>query len=189
MARNDRVVPEIPPVVMLAVPFLLVFIAGLGTGVYSMLQGITPAPAAHTITRIGTIGAPSVSAFAIAFGTVGYLCTTRTLLSYPVIVLIALASGAATIPLSAPLLARLTRTRAAASSLEPEIEGQLATVSRPLTKSAEGEVVFQRDGKQIRHRALHVLENDLPAGHDVVIERIENGVAYVEDWNAVERRL
>ena len=172
-----------------AAPFLIVFIAGLAAAVHSMLQGVTPAAAAHTITRIGMIGAPSVSAFAIVFGAVGYLCTTRTSLSYAVVVVIALASGSATIPLSAPLLARLTRTRAAASSLEAEIEGQLATVSKPLTKSTEGEVVFQRDGKQIRHRALHILESDLPAGHDVVIDRIENGVAYVEDWNAVERRL
>jgi hypothetical protein len=29
----------------------------------------------------------------------------------------------------------------------------------------------------------------LPAGAEVVIDRIEDGVAYVEEWAVVERRL
>lgn len=170
-----------------AFPFLLVFIAGLGAGVYSMLQGVTPAPAARRTTRLGMIGAPSVSAFAIVFGAVGYLCTTRTFLASPIIVSIALACAATTVPVSASLLAKIARTRSRIPELEAE--GHLATVSRPITKSVPGEVVFDRDGREFHNLAVHILETDLATGDDVVIDRIENGIAYVEDWNAVERRL
>jgi hypothetical protein len=172
-----------------AVPFLFVFIAGVGAGVYSMFQGVTPGPSARGTTRFGLISAPSVAAFAIVFGAVGYLCATRTLLSHPAILAIASGSGAATIPLSAPLTAKLARWRKAIFSGEAEIEGQLATVSRPITRTAPGEVVFERDGEKIRNRAVHILDEDLAIGEDVVIDRIENGTAYVEDWHAVERRL
>jgi hypothetical protein len=173
---------------MQTIPFLVVFVAGLGAGVFSMFQGVTPAPSARRTTRLGTIGAPSVSAFAILFGAVGYLCTTRTSLPYPLIVGIALAAGAATIAMSAPLLAKLARIRAGILQ-EPESEGQLATVSQPITRSLPGEVLFERDGREVRNRAIHILGSDLPTGHDVVIDRIENGIAYVEDWSDVERRL
>jgi hypothetical protein len=30
---------------------------------------------------------------------------------------------------------------------------------------------------------------ELPLGTEVVIDRIENGVAYVEEWSVVEQRL
>ena len=172
---------------MLAVPFLLVFTAGLAAAVYTMLHGVTAAPAAGAVTRIGMITAPSVAAFAVVFGAVGYLCVTRTALSYPVIVLIALAGGAATIPLSAPLLAALARNRSALGDIE--IEGQLATVTEPVTDARPGEVRYERDGREFRHRAVNLVGGTLLKGREVVIDRIENDTAYVEDWERVEKRL
>jgi hypothetical protein len=172
---------------MTSVPFLLVFIAGLGVGVYSMLQGVTPATAAGATTRIGMITGPSVALFAVAFGAIGYLCTTRTSLSHPVILMIALAGGAVTIPLSAPLLAKLARSKYA--SAEIEIGGQLAKVVQPITEAAAGEISYVHDGNEFRNRALNLVDGTLERGRDVVIDRIEDGVAYVEAWERVEKRL
>ena len=169
-------------------PFLLVFVAGLGAAVYTMLQGVTPAPSARATTRLGMLTAPSVAAFAIVFGAVGYLCATRTSLSATVTFLISLASAAATIPLSAPLLARVARgTRLASEDLD--IEGQLATVVDPLSDVVPGKVSYRRDGREITQPALNLVSGALTAGRDVVIDRVENGVAYVEEWERVEKRL
>ena len=187
MAGNYRVVPEVSGIVTTAVPFLLVFIAGLGAGVYSMLQGVTPAAAAGVTTRIGTITGPSVAAFAVAFGAIGYLCTTHTSLSHPVVLFIALAGGAATIPLSAPLLAKLAHSNN--SSHDAQIGGQLAKVLQSITETDAGEIVYEHEGNEVRHRALNLVAGTLAPGRDVVIDRIEGGVAYVEAWELVERRL
>lgn len=173
---------------MHAVSFLLVFIAGLGAAVYTMLQGVTPSPAARATTRIGMITAPSVAAFAILFGAAGYLCATRTTLSPLAILIIALAAGSATIPVSAPLLARLARGRAARGE-SADIEGQLAKVVLPLSDVSLGDIEYTRDGQKVTQRALNLVSGALAAGHDVVIDRIENGIAYVEDWESVEKRL
>ncbi len=173
---------------MHAFSFLLVFGAGLGAAVYTMLQGVTAAPAARITTRLGMLTAPSVSAFAVVFGAVGYLCVTRSTLSPTVILLVALASGAATIPLSAPLLARLARGRAQAVE-DLDIEGQLATVVEPLTDVSAGNISYLRDGHEFTQRALNLVSGALAAGRDVVIDRIEDGIAYVEDWESVEKRL
>lgn len=174
---------------MLAVPFLLVFIAGLAAAVYSMLHGVTPAPAAGVTTRIGMNTAPSVAAFAIAFGAIGYLSTTRTMLSYPLVLVIALAGGAATIVVSAPLLTNLARSRKANSADEPEIGGQPATVTFAVSDSIAGEVSYHRDGREHKHPALNIISGTLNPGRDVVIDRISDGVAYVEDWDSVEKQL
>ena len=169
-------------------PFLLVFTAGLTLAVYTMLHGVTAAPTARAVTRIGRISAPSVAAFAIAFGAVGNLCLSHATLSYPLVALLALLGGAATIPLSAPLLARVARNQN-----EPfaagTIEGQLAKVTSPVSQITPGEIAYKQDGKDVRRRALNLLAGTLEVGSDVVIDRIDGDVAYVEDWDSVEKRL
>ena len=187
MAGDDCVVPEVSRLVSPAFPFLLVFIAGLAAGVYSMLQGVTAGATAGPTTRIGMITGPSVAAFAVVFGVVGYLCTTRTTLSHPVILILALAGGAATIPFSAPLLARAARSRN--SPGDPEIGGQLARVVRSITESDSGEITYHSDGGELRQQALNLVPGKLEPGREVVIDRIENGIAYVEAWESVEKRL
>jgi membrane protein implicated in regulation of membrane protease activity len=172
-----------------AFPFLIVFMAGLGAAVYTMLLGVTPSPAARTTTKIGMLTAPSVAAFAVIFGAVGYLCTTRTSLTPILIFVIALVAGVVTIPFSAPLLARLARSRKSSAGEDFDIEGQLATVVTPLSDGSPGDVTYNRDGRQVTQRALNLVPGALAAGHEVVIDRIENGIAYVEAWESVEKRL
>jgi membrane protein implicated in regulation of membrane protease activity len=171
------------------IPFLLVFTVGLGLAVFTMLQGVTAGPTARRTTRIGMLTAPSLAAFGVVFGALGYLCTTHTSLSYVAAFAIAVAGGAATIPVSAPLLARVAKARSGSAPQEEELEGQVAKVLRAVTSSALGEVVYSRDGREFRHPALNLAEGTLESGRDVVIDRVENGTAYVEDWETVEKRL
>lgn len=170
-------------------PFLVVFTAGLAIAVYTMLHGVTAAPTARAVTRIGRISAPSVAIFATAFGAIGYLCISHTAFSYPLVALFALLGGAATIPLSAPLLARVARNREEISGAGSTIEGQLANVISPVSNEIPGEIHYELDGRDIRRPALNLLSGTLAVGSDVVIDRLDGEVAYVEDWNSVEKRL
>lgn len=174
---------------MLAAPFLVVFIAGLAVGVYSMLLGVTASPAAGATTRWGMISAPSVAAFAIAFGAIGYLCASHTGLSDVAIILISFAGGAATVPVSAPLLARAAKHRSTPHPDDVTLEGQPATVVELITDRAPGKIAYERDGESFSHPALNLIEGTLAPGAEVIIDRIEQGVAYVEDWERVEKRL
>jgi hypothetical protein len=174
---------------MLAVPFLVVFITGLGVAVYSMLQGLAPAPGAGPLTRLLMKTAPSTAAFAVLFGAIGYLCTTHTSLTPWVVLLIATAGAAGSLTVSAPILVRLIARMRAEPSGALEIEGQFAVVLSPVSDSAPGEIQFERDGRQFHHPALNLVPGELQPGQEVVIDRIEAGVAYVEDWGSVERRL
>jgi hypothetical protein len=174
---------------MLAVPFLVVFITGLGVAVYSMLQGLTPAPTAGPLTRLLMKTAPSTAAFAILFGAIGYLCTTHTSLNPWMVLLIAAGGAAASFAVSAPILARLIASMRAEPAGAPGVEGQLAVVRKLISDSTPGEIQFERDGRQFHYPALNLVAGELQPGQDVVIDRIEAGVAYVEDWEAVEGRL
>lgn len=189
MAADNRLASQILGALMHAFPFLIVFAAGLGAAVYTMLHGVTPAPAARRMTRVGMITAPSVAAFAVVFGAVGYLCTTHTTMASAAIVVTSLSAGAATIPLSALLLARIAPDRQHELTGTSDIEGQLAKVTRPLSDVSPGDIAYHRDGSEFTHRALNLVAGAIDAGRDVVIDRIENGIAYVEDWDSVEKRL
>jgi hypothetical protein len=70
-----------------------------------------------------------------------------------------------------------------------EIQGQLAIVSRELSLTEIGEISYEQLGEQIHVPARALSERPVPVGADVVIDRIENGVAFVEEWATVEERL
>ena len=70
-----------------------------------------------------------------------------------------------------------------------EIQGQRADVTRDITASAPGEISYGYVGKEIRVPARSISAKALVLGSDVVINRIEDEVAYVEEWAVVEQRL
>ena len=63
------------------------------------------------------------------------------------------------------------------------------TVVRPITAMQDGEIAFRSGADEQVVRARSVGEDTLERGADVVIERIEDDVAYVEAWHEVEKRL
>jgi hypothetical protein len=173
--------------------FLIAFIGGLVLAVFAMLHGVE-----HTRRRRNRSRAPSpffnlpaVAAFAVGFGAVGYPLSSRPVLPAWAIVLIAIGGGALAITGMITLLAQWAlRGRSASSNPDGhEIQGQLAVVTRDITPSTDGEISYEYLGRRevVPARSLGV--NAVQSGSDVVIDRIENGVAFVEEWAVVELRL
>lgn len=157
--------------------------------VFAMLHGVERRNRAHTPSAFFNL--PAIAAFAVGFGAVGYLLVSRSRLPLWAILLIAIASGALAISGMITLLAQWALRDLAARSLAEadEIQGQLAIVTRAITLAGAGEISYEQQGKQLRVPARGLSEKTLPVGSDVVIDRIENGVALVEEWAVVERRL
>ena len=69
------------------------------------------------------------------------------------------------------------------------LQGHLARVIQPIAADAEGEIAFDVESQPRRARARTLDGAALSAGTEVVIERLEDEVAYVEAWSQVEKRL
>jgi hypothetical protein len=62
-------------------------------------------------------------------------------------------------------------------------------VVKPIEGANEGEVAFEVGDQRRVVRARSVDDVTMSAGTEVVIERIEDDVAFVEPWLEVEKRL
>lgn len=132
---------------------------------------------------------PSYAAFGFGFGVVGYLLATRTSLANWAILLIAALAGSLAVAGMVTLLAKWALRDDATESEDHEIQGQLAVVTRDIQPHTSGEIRYEAFGKQVKVPAKSIGGNQVRAGSDVVIDRIENGVAMVEEWAVVEQRL
>jgi hypothetical protein len=72
---------------------------------------------------------------------------------------------------------------------EHEIQGQLAVVTREIATTVPGEIAYELMGRQVKIPAKTLTDKPLSVGAEVVIDRIENGVAFVEEWAVVEQRI
>jgi hypothetical protein len=177
-------------VTILRICFLGAFIGGLVLAVFAMLHGVEHARRNRSRAPSPFFNLPAIAAFAVGFGAVGYLLASRTKLPGWADLLIAVGSGALTISGMITLLARwaLRGTRVAPGE-EEEIQGQLAIVSREISLSGTGEISYEHMGRQVQIPARGLTDKLMPVGAEVVIDRIENGVAFVEEWAVVEQRL
>lgn len=69
------------------------------------------------------------------------------------------------------------------------LQGHIARVTKPIRADVDGEVTYQLGNERHVLRARSFDEAALSVGTEVVIERIEGEVAYVEAWMEVEKRL
>jgi hypothetical protein len=148
---------------------------------------------------VPTIGArltiPNVAAFAAASGAVGYLLDRYSTLSVVVVFIIAAAAGIAGVVGASLLVARWALPAVAAEVIDERyvLQGHPARVTRiiadPTGAAAAYEISYEEGGSTHLLRALSLEGTALEPGSDVVIERVENGSAYVEAWSVVERRL
>lgn len=183
--------------------FLATFLAGLLLGVRVMLYGVerdAQAPFALDPARIGReyhpptprvrMWLPLVAAFLTGFGVAGYLTlrgTGRTGMAIGVGVLV----GAILAALASRVVRRAVRFIPEHDPDDPRyvLQGHVATVTAPISTDADGEVAYAVEGANHVARARAIDGSHVGVGDEVVIERIEDGVAYVEPWVAVERRL
>lgn len=180
-------------VTLFRIIFLVAFIGGLVLAVFSMLHGVERARRKKNRSRKPSafFNLPAVAAFAGGFGATGYLIATRTVLPTWAVLLLALAGGGLGIAGMITLLARwaLRGVTGPTISDAEDIQGQPALVTREISLGSLGEITYEQHGAEIRVSARSLDTRTLPAGTEVVIDRLESGVAFVEEWAAVEQRL
>ena len=179
----------------LTVVFVAALILGLLLAVRAMLLGVergrTPFGAPPSPTPSVRFSTPVVSAFASTFGATGYLLTRPGRMGLAAGTLVALLIGAA----AGAFAVRLVRRAAAfVPEHDPDdpryvLQGHVATVTSPIRPDSDGEISYVVEGTRHTVRARGLDGSVADQGTEVVIERIENDVAYVEPWVEVEKRL
>jgi hypothetical protein len=178
-------------VAILPIVFLTAFIAGLLLAVFAMLHGVERPRGNRSRAPSAFFNLPAIAAFAVGFGAMGYPLASRTQLPVWAVLLIAIATGALAISGMITLLAQwaFRGISTASADEQHEIQGQLAVVTRDISVQAPGEILYGHLGRQIQIPARGLSTRPLLVGSEVVIDRIEDGIAFVEEWAVVERRL
>ncbi len=155
-----------------------------------MLHGVERSRGSVELRPSPFFNTPAASAFTIVFGAVGYLLVTRSTLGISTTFLVAIVSAAAATAAAILLLARWALPYSGIHDDDDEkIQGMFARVTRAISPSKPGEIVFQADGVNHTLVAESAQESEIPRDAEVVIDTIRDGVARVELWSAVEQRL
>jgi membrane protein implicated in regulation of membrane protease activity len=180
---------------LLTALFVTSLILGLALAVRAMLYGVerqrTPFGARPPQTPSVRFSTPVVSAFAGTFGAAGYLLTRPGRMGLAAGTVVATVIGT----LAGAFAVRVVRRAAAfVPEHDPDdpryvLQGHVATVTSPIGPAAEGEISYVVEGKRHTVRARGLDGSVAERGTEVVIERIEDDVAYVEPWVEVEKRL
>ncbi|HVE32878.1 MAG TPA: hypothetical protein VNC18_04945 [Gemmatimonadaceae bacterium] len=170
--------------------YLLAFVAGLMLAVRIMIRGVERPADTHPLRERSFRHSPAVlSAFGLVFGLAGYMLAGRV-------------GGIATFLSSAALglLASFVAARLVTKwwAVIPEhdvdderyvLQGHIARVTKSIRPEVDGEVAFEVEGKRHVLRARGIDQGSLDVETEVVIERIEDDIAFVEAWAEVEKRL
>jgi hypothetical protein len=169
--------------------FVALFLAGLVLGVISMLVGIqkdSPPRTARAMFNLATIGA-----LVTAVGAVGYPLARYSTLGGIAVWLIALAAGLAAWGLAVAMIAGWAVPSAARETEDERyaLQGFVGKVTQPIGNATAGEITYQLESAWHRHRARSLDGKPIESGTEIAIERIEDGIAWVERWSTIERQL
>ena len=180
------------------IAFVAALLAGLVLAVRVMVAGVLKpmpvgAPIESDIARRARYSPALFAAGLSVFGAVGATLTRLDAAgSVARVVLATVAAGMAVA--AAGLVLRLWALSPSAPA-DPEddpryvLQGLPAKVSRTVPAGAMGEVSFRLDGTPQVLPARAIDGTELPAGTEVVLDRIVEGTAWVETWTQVEARL
>ena len=184
---------------------LAVLTVGLVMGVFAMLFGTERAvqhagvvkpherksehdPAAEPSPYLNLA---SAAAFAVGFGLTGYLLAGKT--SWPMFaqILTAIVAGGAALVLQSALIARWAIPGARSDQVDERylLQGTLARITGDVPKDGVGALRYALDDREFELPARTLDGEAVESGTDVVIDRVEDGVGYVELWSRVEQRL
>jgi membrane protein implicated in regulation of membrane protease activity len=97
---------------------------------------------------------------------------------------------------AAGLLTRWVVAKSASMTVEHDVDderyvlqGHVARVVSTINAGSEGRISFDIGAEQRTLRARSLDDTLVDAGTEVIIERIEGDLAYVEPWLQVEQRL
>lgn len=171
--------------------FVALFFIGLIAAVRVMLYGVERQRPAGTDTPRSFSASPAlVAVFCATAGIVGYAALRLGLRPAPIWI--------ASIGTAAVAAFATSRVIARWWTVVPEhdvdderyvLQGSLGRVVATIGSHGTGTISLESSGHQQVIAARAIDEQTMPAGTEVVIERIEDGVAYVEDWATVEKRL
>lgn len=169
--------------------FALILLAGLVVGVIAMIGGIDRKQRHGAWVKYFNL--PTTGAAAALFGIVGYPLAKYSSLSTLAMIAIA---GAAALAAAGGMVAVIAGWAVPSAALHAEdprfaLQGHPARVSQSMTAGHPGEIIFGHDGARRSVPARGLDGTSIDAGVEVVIERIEDGVAYVELWSNIEREL
>lgn len=175
----------------MTVLYLASFIIGLVLAVRIMTHGVERPREDHpTGDRSFRLSPPVIVVFSMWFGSAGYVMT-RLGVSPVVTALVSAILGVAGGFVAARLVKRWWRV-VPEHDVDDEryvLQGHLARVTKSIGPDVDGEVEFQFGSDLRLLRARGAVGESIAADTDVVIERVEADVAYVEAWADVEKRL
>lgn len=169
------------------------FALGLLVSVYAMLNGTVRAGRTPGMVEPphAAFNAPVAGAALIASGAVGYLVAKYSQLgTISTLILALIAAAAGWIGMSV-LMARWALQGPLSDPHEDleELQGTIATVTRAISAEALGEISYSFRGAPLLAPARCVTGEPVPEGAEVVIDKVENGMADVEPWSTVEQRI
>jgi hypothetical protein len=171
--------------------YLASFIGGLLLAVRIMTHGVERPREEHpTGDRSFRLSPPVIVGFTMLFGAGGYLLTRGGVaqsIAAPVSVLLGVVGSI----IAARLVKRWWHV-VPEHDVDDEryvLQGHLARVTKSIGPDVDGEVAFEFGGNRKLLRARGSVGGTIAADTDVVIERVEADVAYVEAWSDVEKRL
>lgn len=173
------------------VVYIGVFIAGLLIAVGIMLFGIEHKPSARPDQPAVAARSwlPLLAAFAIGFGVAGY-SLSKVFPGFGALVA-GLLTGVVVAALTAWLVAK-SATMPVEHDVDDEryvLQGHVARVVASIQSGREGQISFHYGEEERVLRARSLDDASVDVGAEVVIERIEGDLAYVEPWLQVEQRL
>ena len=181
--------------------YLAVFLIGLVLGVYAMIRGVErvgsgPGPELDAMGRpLGashvSLAAPRLGAFATFFGITGYLLSRYSARTAAVQIGIAIFAALLGTIIATRAVARWARQAAQDDAVDERylLQGHPAQVVTAITPTSPGQISYVVGGKRFAAAAASLDGTPVAVGTDVVIDRLENGVAFVEPWVQVEQRL
>lgn len=185
----------------MSVVFLVAFVAGLLIAVFAMLHGVERRQVgASGVTAVADpavllpqarVNVPLLAAFFAIAGATGYLLSRYTTLSVSVRVAIACAVGISGAFGAVALVTKWALPSAARDVEDPRyvLQGRFARVTHAISASSPGAVQLEMEGGSHSLRASSLDGSTIGAGQEVVIDRVEDDVAFVELWTRVEERL
>jgi hypothetical protein len=148
------------------------------------------AGAGHHGSSISPFNLSTISAFLTWFGGAGYLLVRYSSFAGTLIVVLSTAAGivgggAIFVTLTRYVAPRLTEMRPE----DYQVVGTAARVSIPIRAGGTGEIVYSLAGTRRSDGARSATGEALERGTEVVILKVERGIAYVERWDSNARRL
>jgi len=152
-------------------------------GVAHSHNGGADSASSHSASHISWFNTSTVMAFLAWFGGIGYILSAHSHLVGVIALAFAIAGGLIASWAVFKFMVKLMN--AESSHLKDEDyrhEGLVCTVTMPARANGTGEIHFMQNGVRRSAGARSCDGKPLEKGAEVVIERYENGVAYVKPW-------